>query len=145
MSMTGREASRKHFTWITDLPITLQQRLVCSHGRPARWRIENETFNTLKNQGYHYEHNFGHGQQNLSVVFAMLMMLAFLVDQTQTNLLPLVSGCLSRNWAPNARCGTICDLTSAISALTRCKQLYEVILYDLGKELAGPVLDTSRL
>src|SRR5260370_11733147 len=49
----------------------------------ARWKIENETFNTLKNQGYHFEHNYGHGEQNLSVVFAMLMMLAFLVDQTQ--------------------------------------------------------------
>jgi len=45
--------------------------------------VENETFNTLKNQGYHFEHNFGHGQQNLSVVFAVLMMLAFLVDQIQ--------------------------------------------------------------
>ncbi len=21
----------------------------------------NETFNTVKNQGYHFEHNFGHG------------------------------------------------------------------------------------
>jgi hypothetical protein len=49
----------------------------------ARWRIENETFNTLKNQGYHFEHNFGHGYKNLSVVFAVLMMLAFLVDQVQ--------------------------------------------------------------
>ena len=52
-------------------------------GGRARWKIENETFNTLKNQGYHFEHNYGHGTQNLSVVFAMLMMLAFLVDQTQ--------------------------------------------------------------
>ncbi|NKQ39440.1 MAG: hypothetical protein HF967_08280, partial [Methanosarcinales archaeon] len=40
-------------------------------------------FNTLKNQGYQFEHNFGHGDNNLSVVFAMLMMLAFLVDQIQ--------------------------------------------------------------
>src|SRR5229473_3104153 len=50
--------------------------------RPLR-KIENETFNTLKNQGYNFEHNYGHGEQNLSVVFATLMMLAFLVDQTQ--------------------------------------------------------------
>jgi hypothetical protein len=49
----------------------------------ARWKIENETFNTLKNQGDNFEHNYGHGEQNLSVVFATLMMLAFLVDQTQ--------------------------------------------------------------
>ena len=39
--------------------------------------------NTLKNQGYHFEHNYGHGEQYLSGVFAMLMMLAFLVDQAQ--------------------------------------------------------------
>ena len=49
----------------------------------ARWKIENETFNTLKNQGYHFEHNFGHGYQHLSTVFATLMMLAFLIDQIQ--------------------------------------------------------------
>jgi hypothetical protein len=32
----------------------------------CRWKIENECFNTLKNQGYHLEHNYGHGQKNLS-------------------------------------------------------------------------------
>ena len=50
---------------------------------PARWKIENETFNTLKNQGYHFEHNFGHGHQHLSTVLMHLMMLAFLIDQIQ--------------------------------------------------------------
>jgi hypothetical protein len=40
-------------------------------GGRARWKIENETFNTLKNQDYQFEHNFGHGNKNLSVVFAM--------------------------------------------------------------------------
>ena len=52
-------------------------------GGRSRWHIENETFNTLKNQGYHFEHNFGHGQQYLSSVFAYLMLLAFWVDQLQ--------------------------------------------------------------
>ena len=49
----------------------------------ARWRIENETFNTLKNHGYHFEHNFGHGNKHLATVFAYLMMLALLIDQIQ--------------------------------------------------------------
>ena len=52
-------------------------------GARARWKIENETFNTLKNQGYHFEHNFGHGEQHLSTVLMHLMMLAFLIDQIQ--------------------------------------------------------------
>ena len=49
----------------------------------SRWKIENETFNTLKNQGYHFEHIFGHGEKNLCTIFAFLMMLAFYVDQIQ--------------------------------------------------------------
>ena len=52
-------------------------------GGRARWRVENETFNTLKNQGYQFEHNFGHGKKNLSVVFARLMFLALMIDQLQ--------------------------------------------------------------
>ena len=51
-------------------------------GGRARWKIENETFNTLKNQGYYFDHNFGHGDKHLSTNFILLMMLAFLTDQT---------------------------------------------------------------
>ena len=40
-------------------------------------------FNTLKNQGYHFEHNFGHGKKHLSTVLMHLMMLAFLIEQVQ--------------------------------------------------------------
>lgn len=72
-----------HFSWVTNLKVTEENVFDIMRGGRARWRIENETFNTLKNQGYHFEHNFGHGYKNLSVVFAMLMMLAFLVDQVQ--------------------------------------------------------------
>jgi hypothetical protein len=50
-------------------------------GGRARWQIENQTFNTLKNQGYEFEHNFGHGKKNLTTVFAKMMMLVFLFDQ----------------------------------------------------------------
>ena len=46
-------------------------------------RRENETFNTLKNQGYHFEHNYGHGEQHLATVLAVLMLMAFLIDQIQ--------------------------------------------------------------
>ena len=46
----------------------------------ARWKIENEGFNTLKNQGYHLEHNFGHGHQHLSTLF-VLNLLAFFMHQ----------------------------------------------------------------
>src|SRR6266568_9493132 len=70
-------------SWVTDLRVSKRNVYALMRGGRARWKIENETFNTLKNQGYHFEHNYGHGAQHLSVVFAILMMLAFLVDQTQ--------------------------------------------------------------
>jgi len=73
----------QHFSWVTDFSVTRLNVLMIMRGGRARWKIENETFNTLKNQGYGFEHNFGHGQNHLSVVFAVLMMLAFLVDQIQ--------------------------------------------------------------
>jgi hypothetical protein len=70
-----------HWAWITNIPITKENAMEIMKGGRARWRIENETFNTLKNQGYHFEHNFGHGYKHLSTNFALLMLLAFTVDQ----------------------------------------------------------------
>ncbi len=72
-----------HFSWVTDFLVDKNNACTLMCGGRTRWKIENETFNTLKNQGYHFEHNFGHGEKNLSVVFALLMMLAFAIDQAQ--------------------------------------------------------------
>lgn len=71
------------FCWITDLSLSNKNVARIAKGGRARWKIENETFNTLKNQGYQFEHNFGHGNKNLNVVFAYLMFTAFLIDQIQ--------------------------------------------------------------
>jgi hypothetical protein len=79
----------QHFSWITDFLLGPATVWDVMRGGRARWKIENETFNTLKNQGYNLEHNYGHGEQNLSVVLALLMMLAFLVDQVQQLCCPL--------------------------------------------------------
>jgi hypothetical protein len=82
---TGEDGKWRHFTFILEplLGLCRPQAELWMQGGRARWKVENETFNTLKNQGYHLAHNFGHGYRNLSVVLVMLMMLAFLVDQTQ--------------------------------------------------------------
>jgi hypothetical protein len=80
---TQRNGKTLKFSWVTDIEVNDDNAFnICQGGR-ARWKIENETFNTLKNQGYGFEHNYGHGKKNLSTVLAYLMMLAFLVDQTQ--------------------------------------------------------------
>ncbi len=54
----------KRFSWVTDIDLDRSLLLKFVRGGRSRWRIENETFNTLKNQGYHFEHNYGHGKKN---------------------------------------------------------------------------------
>ena len=71
------------FTWVTSLEITEDNCYEIMRGGRARWKVENETFNTLKNQGYRFEHNYGHGREHLATNLALLMMLAFFIDQIQ--------------------------------------------------------------
>lgn len=86
----------KRFSWVTDVEIERSKILLYQRGGRSRWRIENETFNTLKNQGYHFEHNYGHGKENLSTVLMLLMFLAFTVDQIQQACCPLFQAVLAK-------------------------------------------------
>lgn len=79
----GTEGKQHIFTWATSLEVSLENVQAIGRAGRTRWRVENETFNVLKNQGYEFEHNYGHGKQYLSSTLAVLMMLSFLVDQIQ--------------------------------------------------------------
>ena len=122
----------QHFSWVTDLRVNKRNVFRLMRGGRARWKIENETFNTLKNQGYNFEHNYGHGEQNLSVVFAMLMMLAFLVDQTQQ----LCCALFQAVWAKLGSKRLLWERMRALFydyALESMRQLLEALLYGLKK------------
>lgn len=80
---TNKKGYKKTFSWVTRLPLTVDNVYKVMRAGRSRWRIENETFNTLKNQGYNFEHNYGHGYENLCSVMTMLMLLSFLIDQVQ--------------------------------------------------------------
>ena len=80
---TKPNGKRQHFFWVTDLPVNRDTAMKIMLAGRARRRIENETFNTLKHQGYNLALNFGHGDNHLSTVFASLMMLAFLIDPVE--------------------------------------------------------------
>lgn len=73
-------------SWVTNLHLSDTTVLPVAKAGRTRWKVENETLNTLKNQGYNFEHNYGHGCKNLSTNFAILMMLAFLMDQLREKL-----------------------------------------------------------
>lgn len=69
--------------WVTNIKLTRHNVEPIMRTGRCRWKVENETFNTLKNHGYNLEHNYGHGKQHLATVLGMLMMLMFLIDQIQ--------------------------------------------------------------
>jgi hypothetical protein len=122
----------QHFSWVTDLRVNKRNVFHLMRGGRARWKIENGTFNTLKNQGYNFEHNDGHGEQHLSAVFAMLMMLAFLVDQAQQ----LRCALFQAVWAKLGSNRLLWERMRALFytyALASMRQLLEALLYGLKK------------
>ena len=64
-------------SFVTDLPVGPENVVELAACGRARWKIENETLNVLKNKGYNLEHSFGHGKQNLSAILVSLNLLAF--------------------------------------------------------------------
>jgi hypothetical protein len=130
----------QHFSWVTDLCVNKGTVYRIMQGARARWRIENETFNTLKNQGYHFEHHFGHGYQHLSVVFAELMMLAFLVDQVQQLCCPLFQAAWAR-WGSKRLLWEKMRALFFDYALESMRQLLEALCYGLKK--SAPILATD--
>ena len=77
----GENKSQYIGTWITSLNITSENIVHLVTGARSRWKIENECFNTLKNQGYCLEHNYGHREGGFSFNFYALILLAFYVHQ----------------------------------------------------------------
>jgi len=132
----------KHFSWVTDFTVTESNVFVIMRGGRVRWKIENETFNTLKNQGYHFEHNYGLGKKNLNLVFAMLMMLAFLADQSQQLSCKLFRAVWTKLRSKRALWERMRSLFKEF-AFESMQMLYEAILY--GIKFQPPIIlyDTS--
>ena len=77
----GTIKSQYYGKWITDLKITIENAKTILDAARARWKIENECFNTLKNHGYNIEHNYGHGSNNLCYNMYNFTLLAFTMHQ----------------------------------------------------------------
>ena len=132
----------QHCRWIPDLRVSKRNVFDLMRGGRVRWKIDNEPFNPLKNQGDNFEHNDGHGTQNLSVVFALLRMLAFLVDQ-----LPQRCWAFFRAvWSPLGSTRLLWERRRALGyayALASMRQLFEALLYGVKKSAPIFAVDSS--
>jgi hypothetical protein len=132
----------QHFRWVTDVRVSQRHVAQRMRGGRARWNIEHETLHTLKNQGDTFEHHYGHGAQNLSGVLPRLLLLAFLVDQTQQR-----CGALFRAvWTKLGRKRLVWERLRALCYAYRLESrhaLWEALWY--GFEKPRPILipDTS--
>jgi hypothetical protein len=132
----------KRFCWVTDIPLLEDNVYRIMRAGRARWKIENETFNTLKNQGYNFEHNYGLGRKYLSMVFVKLMMLAFLVDQVQQ----LSCGLFRAVWK---KLGSKKELWERMRSLFRCfkldsmEMLYLALLHGFARNEPVICFDSS--
>lgn len=140
IEVKGRKEIHGSCAWITSHKIHDENVYDIMRGGRCRWKVENETFNTLKNQGYQFEHNFGHGKKNLHTIFALLMMPAFLIDQIQEATCGLFQSALKvmkrrvRFWEKIRGFFSFCEIGSWTSLYEAIKNLYK---------FRGMKLDTS--
>ena len=132
---TDPKGKETNFSWVTNIKLSKTNVLKIAKAGRARWKIENETFNTLKNLGYKFEHNYGHGEKYLATIFCMLMMLAFLIDQVQEISCSLFRRC-------KKKAGTNRNLWENMRALFQLMPLnnWETLYKIIAKE---QLLDTS--
>lgn len=77
----GTEKITYQNSWVTDLLVSKSNIEQLAKAGRGRWKIENECFNTLKNQGYAIDHNYGHGENHLAFNIYLLTLIAFLFHQ----------------------------------------------------------------
>ena len=85
--------------------------------------------NDLRSYGFQFEHNYGHGKQNLSTALATLMMVAFLVDQTRQACCPLFQAVFEQVGRRRSRRERIRSAVLSI-VFNRFREPYESILTD---------------
>lgn len=129
---TDKKGKMTNFSWVTDIKLHKDNILKIAKAGRTRWKVENETFNTLKNLGYNFEHNYGHGKQHLSTNFCLLMMLAFLIDQIQEACCTIFQEC-------KKKMGTYRDLWH------KMRVLFQTLALSSWENFYGVILGTKKL
>ena len=102
-----KDGNEHRFTWVTNLPLEdLDDAIWVARLGRSRWKIENNLFKMMKDEdGYHFEHNYGHGSKHLCAIMMLLMLLAFLLDQAAA----LACGFFKDAWKKRKRLSYLWD------------------------------------
>lgn len=72
------------FVHLTDLPVNRHNIAATSRSGRLRWKVENEGFNTLKNNGYEMEHQYARKSYRALKNYFQFMQMAHLIHQLMT-------------------------------------------------------------
>jgi hypothetical protein len=86
-----------YFAYITNLMPDKDNIVELIAAGRSRWEIENRVFNNIKNHGYNFEHNYGHGKNGLAALVIMLIMLSFLLHTSLRLLFPELEQIIKAN------------------------------------------------
>jgi len=128
-----------HNSFITDIEITTTNVHEIGLIGRTRWKVENENNNTLKTKGYHLEHNFGHGTENLAELLASMNILAFLFHT--------VLGILDENYAKARAKRTRERFFNDIETLTTYIYFFswEILMVFMARDRDSPMIAISDL
>ena len=77
----GNALSKKRFTFITNIPQSLENVAQTADSGRMRWKIENEGFNCQKNLGYELEHKFSRESFPAMQNYYQLLQIAHMINQ----------------------------------------------------------------
>ena len=136
----AKSGERKYYnTFITDIEITKYNVHDIGLIGRTRWKVENENNNVLKTKGYHLEHNFGHGKENLAELLLVLNILAFLFHT--------VLGLLDENYAKARAKRTRERFFNDMEILTTYIYFFswEILVAFMARDRDSPMLSISDL
>lgn len=136
---TGKIIYKNSF--VTDYDITQDNVDKLALAGRSRWRIENEVNNTLKTKGYRFEHNYGHGKNNLSTVFASMACLAFLYH----TVMGLVDSLYIRVRALKGSRMNFFNLIRGITSIVLCDSWDSLMLLMLPSKTRPPIFASDLL
>ena len=125
---------------ITDLTPTSANIVQLVRAARARSKIGMKASTRLKNQGYHLEHNFGHGDQHLSEAFFTLNLIAFFIHQMNASnwwMACLLSGVRTFFSSRRAFCRTRCAPPSGCFCLPPADQV--LVAHELAAAAVAPL------
>ncbi len=81
LTLKDKTTVNQRFSYITNIAQTLDSVMETADGGRLRWKIENQGFNTLKNDGYEMQHKFSRTSYKAMQNYYHILQIAHIINQ----------------------------------------------------------------